>query len=91
MKKILLFFITVIVLISCDPESVFIESQEYGDGVEETSFVEKTLYQQNDFYARKEIKSITYEGHEYLIVSYSNGHGVDVEIVEIHKNQNYEK
>lgn len=75
-----------IILVSCDPEDVFIESQEYENDIEEVGFVEKTLYQRNDFHARKEIKSITYNGHEYLIVFYANNQGVDTEIIEICEN-----
>ena len=88
MKKILLFFITVLALVSCDPESVFIESQAYGgeypySGAVEKKFIQKTIYKDDDIHARKEIKSITYNGHEYLLVFYANGYGVDVEMMEI--------
>lgn len=88
MKKILLFLITVLALVSCDPESVFVESQAYGreypySGAVEKEFVQKTIYKDDDINARKEIKSITYNGHEYLLVFYANGYGVDVEMMEI--------
>lgn len=88
MKKILLFLITVLALVSCDPESVFVESQAYGreypySGAVEKEFIQKTIYKNDDINARKEIKSVTYNGHEYLLVFYSNGQSVDVEVVEV--------
>lgn len=89
MKKILLFLITILALVSCDPEHVFVESQaapRTTEKVETVEFTRKVLYRNTDLEARKDIEAIQYDGHEYLIVYYRGAYGVDVEIVEVTKN-----
>lgn len=88
MKKILLAFI-VLVLASCDPEHVFVESQaapRTTEKVETVEFTRKVLYRNTDLETRKDIEVIQYDGHEYLIVYCRGAYGVDVEIVEVTKN-----
>ena len=89
MKKILIFILT-LALASCDPESVFVESQEaeaeIPDTTEVVGYSEQILSREWDSVSWKETRVIEYNGHKYLVVSLSSASGVDVEMIEICEN-----
>ena len=89
-KKILLAFAVALALASCDPESVFVESQEVAaempDTTEVAGYSEQILSREWDSVSWKETRLIEYNGHKYLVVSLSSAGGVDVEMIEICEN-----
>jgi hypothetical protein len=86
-KKILLAFAVTLALASCDPESVFVESQEVTaempDTTEVAGYSEQILSRDWNSVVWTETKAVEYCGHKYLVTAIYGAGGVDVEMIEI--------